>query len=77
MDFILDLKKEQENCLKSLKSRPFGFFPAQWHMTTQWKYYPSVYLSTNDNKAPKRIYNPIMAMGFLAMFTVQLDNTKR
>jgi hypothetical protein len=24
---------------------------------------------------PKRIYNPIMAMGFLAMFTLQLDNT--
>ena len=26
---------------------------------------------------PERIYNPIMAMGFLAMFTFQLDNTKR
>ena len=26
---------------------------------------------------PKRIYNPIMAMGFAAMFTFQLDNTKR
>ena len=26
---------------------------------------------------PKRIYNPIMAMGFSAKFTFQLDNTKR
>ena len=26
---------------------------------------------------PKRIYNPITAMGFLAMFTFQLDNIKR
>ena len=26
---------------------------------------------------PERIYNPITAMGFSAMFTFQLDNTKR
>ena len=26
---------------------------------------------------PECIYNPIMAMGFSAMFTFQLDNTKR
>jgi hypothetical protein len=26
---------------------------------------------------PERIYNPIMAMGFSAMLTFQLDNTKR
>ena len=26
---------------------------------------------------PKRIYNPITAMGFSAMFTFQLGNTKR
>ena len=25
---------------------------------------------------PERIYNPITAMGFLAMFTYQPDNTK-
>ena len=25
----------------------------------------------------ERIYNPITAMGFSAMFTFQLDNTKR
>ena len=25
----------------------------------------------------ERIYNPIMSMGFSAMFTFQLDNTKR
>ena len=25
----------------------------------------------------ERIYNPIMAMGFSAMFSFQLDNTKR
>ena len=28
-------------------------------------------------KVPERIYNPITAMGFSAMFTFQLDNTKR
>ena len=26
---------------------------------------------------PERIYNPITAMGFSAMFTFQLDNTNR
>jgi hypothetical protein len=26
---------------------------------------------------PERIYNPIMTMGFSAMFALQLDNTKR
>ena len=26
---------------------------------------------------PERIYNPITTMGFSAMFTFQLDNTKR
>jgi hypothetical protein len=26
---------------------------------------------------PKRIYNPITAMGFSAIFTFQLDNIKR
>jgi hypothetical protein len=26
---------------------------------------------------PERIYDPITAMGFSAMFTFQLDNTKR
>ena len=29
------------------------------------------------NSKPERIYNPITAMGFSAMFTFQLDNTKR
>ena len=28
-------------------------------------------------RLPERIYNPITAMGFSAMFTFQLDNTKR
>ena len=28
-------------------------------------------------KNPERIYNPITAMGFSAMFTYQQDNTKR
>ena len=31
----------------------------------------------SDLTVPKRIYNPITAMGFSAMFTFQLDNTKR
>ena len=26
---------------------------------------------------PERIYNPTMSMGILAMFTFQLDNTKK
>ena len=33
-------------------------------------------LNTNKYK-PEHIYNPITAMGFSAMFTFQLDNTKR
>ena len=33
-------------------------------------------LFSEDTK-PERIYNPIMAIGFSAMFTFQLDNTKR
>ena len=31
----------------------------------------------NQSSKPERIYNPIMAMGFSAMFTFQLDNTMR
>ena len=31
----------------------------------------------SEESQPQRIYNPIMAMGFSAMFTFQLDNTKR
>ena len=30
-----------------------------------------------DLTPPERIYNPITAMGFSAMFNFQLDNTKR
>ena len=32
---------------------------------------------TSNDVKPERIYNPIMAMGFSAMFTFQLDNNKR
>ena len=46
------------------------------------KYY---YKNSNDSWTfvvlgliwPERIYNPITAMGFSAMFTFQLDTTKR
>ena len=31
----------------------------------------------NENTMLERIYNPITAMGFSAMFTFQLENTKR
>ena len=31
----------------------------------------------NFSSMPKRIYNPITAMGLSAMFTFQMDNTKR
>ena len=34
-------------------------------------------LSLDWDSEPKRIYNPIMAIGFWEMFTIQLDNTKR
>ena len=38
----------------------------------------SKYLSESiEETLPERIYNPIMPMGFSAMFTFQLDNTKR
>ena len=30
-----------------------------------------------DQVMPERTYNPITAMGFSALFTFQLDNTKR
>ena len=33
-------------------------------------------LDFNTRTMPERIYNPITTMGFLAMFTFQLDNTK-
>ena len=35
------------------------------------------FLCTNGHTYPERIYNLITAMGFSAMFTFQLDNTKR
>ena len=35
-----------------------------------------IYFEMNYSK-PESIYNPIMAMRFSAMFTFQLDNTKR
>ena len=40
-------------------------------------YLPQNTLSKKASKAkPERIYNPITAMGFSAMFNFQLDNTK-
>ena len=41
----------------------FGIFPVE--------------LSAHILSLPERFYNPITAMGFSAMFTFQLDNTKR
>ena len=38
-----------------------------------WIFSDSLFQTTR----PKRIYNPITAMGFLAMFMFQLDSTKR
>ena len=48
------------------------------HWTLQvWVPY-CIYTDYGHKKAkPERIYNPITAMGFSAMFTFQLDNTKR
>ena len=39
--------------------------------------YPVCYCHIFEMPPPKRIYNPIMAMEFLAMFIFQLDNTTR
>ena len=36
-----------------------------------------VFSSFHGQKMPERFYNPIRAMGFSAMFTFLLDNTKR
>ena len=36
-----------------------------------------VVVQLNCDTKPKYIYSPITAMGFLAMFTFQLDNSKR
>ena len=39
--------------------------------------YQQAPLKLNSSSVPERIYNPITSMGFSAMFTLQLDNTKR
>ena len=39
---------------------------------SEYKYNFKLY---NDQSMPERIYNPIAAMGFSAMFIFQLDNT--
>ena len=36
-----------------------------------------MHCAETDCTVPERIYNSITAMGFLAMFTFQLDNPKR
>ena len=38
---------------------------------------PWITLEAVADAMPERIYNPIMAMGFSAMFTFQLNNSKR
>ena len=40
------------------------------------KHWLSLLQLTQKLRMPERIYNPIMATGFLAMFNFQLDNTK-
>ena len=40
-----------------------------------WPYFS--FTGCSEATVPERIYNPITAMGFLVMFTFQLDNTKR
>ena len=37
----------------------------------------SSYVFRDVTTGPEHIYNPITAMGFSAIFTFQLDNTKR
>ena len=51
----------------------------EWEEKKIWMYYTygeNIYTSVSSTQ-PERIYNPITAMGFLAMFTFQLDITKR
>ena len=45
-------------------------YVTKWSLKTDSRY-------VTNPSLPERIYNPIMAMGFSAMFTFQLDNTKR
>ena len=44
----------------------------QWHQMCA----PELVTGGSYIAMPERIYNPIMAMGFSAVFTFQLDNTK-
>ena len=52
-----------------------------WNLTRLFRSLPLTKidrtLPTWHGTWPKRIYNPITAMGFSGMFTFQLDNTKR
>ena len=55
----------------------FPFFCLDFYFPFQfWTSISLFYLNLNL-PLPERIYNPITAMGFSAMFTFQVDNTKR
>ena len=56
-----------QNSLQSCRSRGTGALCVEM----------GFYADISWESMPERIYNPITAMGFSAMFTFQLDNTKR
>ena len=60
----------------SLKSRTFGLGSWAVKFWGIWGIFGKI-ISTQFGTVPKCIYNPNRAMAFSAVFTFQLDNTKR
>ena len=48
-----------------------------WYYEELLRLHIVVKVRSTRQSMPERIYNPITAMGFSAMFTFQLDNAKR
>ena len=71
--------------VSTVKSRAvdYSIFDHFWGATNKTCYFPryaTIAMSSNqsnDECILKRIYNPITAMEFSAMFTFHLDNAKR
>ena len=66
---------------KTWLSQPLQFYASNMGWTgTNYESYDEGYCDLScgaERILPEHIYNPIMAMGFSAMFTFHLDNTKR
>ena len=63
--------------LNALKSIPPSSVEAERTFSLSGQFVTKLRTNMSDDTLPERIYNPIAAMGFSAMFTFQLDNTKR